>query len=134
MKLYGRLLQLLTAVALLGVGPALAADDACKADVVCWGGKHAQKAWFDCKDAIERSAEFQIKWYDMGWLKHSHQFTAMRWPNGVSGDRVVLVGDDLQVQNQFGAWQKRIFECDFDTKTSKVISTRTIPGSLPRSK
>lgn len=43
---------------------------------------------------------------------------------------MTYIGNKIQFQNGLGAWQNRVYECDFDPTTEKVVDVRAYPGHL----
>jgi hypothetical protein len=103
----------------------LAKED-CKKDLQCWGDKHLSTAAVWCDDQIERLAKYDFKWTD-GWLES--KFNRFRW---YDQDSLIItfIGDKLQFQNGYGAWEYHIYECDFNTKIDAVLGVRVKPGRL----
>ncbi len=52
-----------------------------------------------------------------------------RWLDQGAG-ALTYIGDKIQFQNGFGAWQNHIYECDYDAGTGKPIEVRAQPGRL----
>jgi hypothetical protein len=104
-----------------------AAQDAlCAKDLQCWGDKHSVAAGVLCKRPIEALAKFSYKWTDgMFGLK----FSRFRWLDRGSGT-LTFIGDKIEMQNQYSAWQPQIYECDMDPKSRTVLAVRAKPGRL----
>jgi hypothetical protein len=101
-------------------------DATCLADLKCWGEKHVIAASVRCDDAVERLAKYSHKWTD-GLLEP--KFSHYRWKNRATGV-VTYIGDKIQFQNGFGAFQNHIYECDFDPRSEEVLDVRARPGRL----
>ena len=101
-------------------------DSDCKKTLQCWGDKHNIAAAFSCDDYVEKLAKYSSKWTD-GLL--DPKFGHFRWKDKTKGI-VTFIGDKIQFQNGFGAWQNYIYECDYDPVTEKVLSVRGRPGKL----
>ena len=99
---------------------------ACRQDLDCWGKKFKAKAEVKCEDGIEHLAKYSYKWTG-GFL--GQKFSLLRWKNQQAGI-IIYIGDKIEFQNGFGAWQNYIYECDFDTNTETVLSTQADPGRL----
>lgn len=82
-------------------------------------------ATYECKRAIERQAKYDFEWTD-GWLGSK----ISRYLQGGSPSRILYIGDQIKLQNHFGAWQPHIYACEFDTRTKKVVSVAAEPGRL----
>ncbi len=103
-----------------------ARDAACKSDLHCWGEKHFVDASVKCVRPIERLAKYSSKWTD-GWL--TPKFSHYRWKDSKKGI-ITYIGDKIQFQNGFGAWQDHTYGCDFDPATGSVRGVRAVPGRL----
>jgi hypothetical protein len=102
------------------------AGDACAQDLQCWGEKYVVDASVQCVRPVERLAKYSSKWAN-GWL--APKFSHYRWKNRKK--RIITyIGDKIQFQNGFGAWQDYIYECDFDPSTGSVRGVRASPGRL----
>lgn len=100
----------------------------CRADLRCWGDKHAIEAAVRCRRPIEDLARFQVEWTD-GWLEP--RFARLRWEDEEAGV-ITFIGDRILFQNAFGAKQPHIYFCTFDTVAERVVEVRAEPGRLPR--
>lgn len=101
-------------------------EEACRQDLRCWGDKFNLAASFECEDEVERMANYSSRWTD-GFLEP--KFSHFRWRDKVTGI-VTYVGDKIEFQNGFGAWQNFVYECDFDTQHQQALSVRGEPGRL----
>ena len=54
-----------------------------------------------------------------------------RWRSTQDGNVFTYVGDSIEFQNGFGAWQPHVYECDYNVITERVIDVRARPGRLP---
>ena len=100
--------------------------EACKTDLKCWGEKHASRAFSACRDAIERHAKYQFEWTD-GLF--GSKFSRFSWKNK-SDLTLIYVGDKIQFQNGFGAWQNMQYRCDYDPVNKKMLSVFVSEGRL----
>lgn len=102
-------------------------DDAtCRKDLQCWGDKHSISAAVYCDDPIESLAKFSVRWTD-GMLEP--KFSHFRWLNQEQGT-VTFIGDKIEFQNGFGAYQGHIYECDLNPSNNQVLDVRARPGRL----
>lgn len=102
-------------------------DDAtCKKDLSCWGDKHISSAVGNCKEPIEKLANYTVRWTD-GTL--DMKFSQFRWKDQQQGV-VTYIGDKIEFQNGFGAWQGHVYECDIDPVSNVVYDVRAKPGRL----
>lgn len=125
--LLGLILLLWLASKLIGPDGTAARDSSnCKADLQCWGDKNNASASVYCDDHIERLAKYNARWTD-GAL--GAKFSHFRWLNK---ERATLtyIGDKIEFQNGFGAYQAHIYECDFDPASNTVLDVRARPGRL----
>lgn len=101
-------------------------DAECSKTLECWGERHFAAATVRCQSAVERLAKFSFKWTD-GFLEP--KFSHYRWKSQKTGV-VTYIGDKIQFQNGFGAWQNSMYECDFDTYSGRVLDARAGAGRL----
>ncbi|HEK4030063.1 zinc ribbon domain-containing protein [Pseudomonas aeruginosa] len=102
-------------------------DDAtCKKDLQCWGDKFNVSAGVYCKEPVTRLAKYTARWTD-GMLEP--KFSHFRWLDKSQGT-ITYIGDKIEFQNGFGAFQKHIYECDFDPARTQVLDVRVYPGQL----
>ena len=101
------------------------AEQKCRHDLQCWGGKNIHKALL-CRTPIEKLTRFEFKWDDGTF---ESKFTHLRWHKEAAGT-VTFIGDKLLVQNQFGAFQRMVYECDFDPIGDTPLAVRMRPGRL----
>jgi len=106
--------------------PPKVSDADCKKTLQCWGDRHSISAGVRCQRYVEKLAKFSHKWTD-GVLEP--KFSHFRWKNQSTGV-VTFIGDKVQFQNGFGAWQNHIYECDFDPSAEQVLDVRARPGQL----
>jgi len=101
-------------------------NEKCKKDLQCWGSKSSFRAISASKKRIENHAKYDFKWTD-GWLEP--KFSRLKWKNKKKLI-ITYVGDKIQFQNGFGAYQNHIYEVDFDTLNEKLLGIRVYPGRL----
>lgn len=78
-----------------------------------------------CPEHVERLAQYTHRWTD-GFLEP--KFSHSR-PTG-SPNVVTYLGDRIEFQNGFGAWQPHVYECDLNVVTEQVVAVRARPGRL----
>jgi hypothetical protein len=98
----------------------------CRTTLRCWAERTIIPASFACRDRIERLPRFSFRWVDK-W--YEPKFSHYKWLNLPQGT-VTYIGDRLEIQNMFGAWEAFIYECDFDVSTKTVLAVRAQPGRL----
>ena len=101
-------------------------DTACQEDLQCWGDRHNIAAAFECDDYVEELAKYSHRWTD-GFLET--KFPRFRWKNRSTGE-LTYIGDSIQFQNGFGAFEHYRYECDFDPWSETVLAVRARPGRL----
>ncbi|MBD9483884.1 zinc ribbon domain-containing protein [Pseudomonas sp. PDM14] len=102
-------------------------DDAtCMKSLSCWGDRHLVSASVYCKDHVEKLGKFSARWTDGTF---ETKFSHFRWANEAQGI-VTFIGDKIEFQNGFGAFQKHIYECDFNPTTNAILDVRARPGQL----
>lgn len=57
------------------------------------------------------------------------KFSHFRWKNQGKGV-MTFIGDEIQLQNGFGAWQNYAYECDYDPSSEQVLDVRAREGRL----
>lgn len=98
----------------------------CMKDLKCWGEKYLSSASVYCKTPVEKLAKYSARWTDGTFeMKFSHY----RWKNQAQGI-VTYIGDKIEFQNGFGAFQPHIYECDFNPATNAVLAVKASPGRL----
>lgn len=102
------------------------ANAACKLDLQCWGDKHDILAASHCQNDIEKLANYTFRWTD-GALEP--KFSQFRWHNKEDGS-ITYIGNKIEFQNGFGAYQPYIYECIFNPESSTVIGLTAKPGRL----
>jgi len=98
----------------------------CEMDLSCWAEKHLVAASVKAPQLIERFAKYDFKWTD-GIL--TPKFSHFRWKNMEKGI-ITYIGDQIQFQNGFGAWQNCVYECDYDPRTESILDIRINAGRL----
>ncbi|MEH6353855.1 hypothetical protein [Pseudomonas sp. 3JA] len=98
----------------------------CNADLQCWGDKNVMQATAQCKPRVERLASYTARWTD-GTLEG--KFPKFRWLNKDKGS-LTYIGDKVEFQNGFGAYQAHVYECDFLPGQNLVLDARAHPGHL----
>ena len=106
--------------------PPEVSDADCKKTLQCWGDRQSIAAGVRCQGYVEKLAKYSYKWTD-GILEP--KFSHFRWKNQSTGV-VTFIGDKIQFQNGFGAFQNYIYECDFDPSSEQVLHVRARPGRL----
>lgn len=90
------------------------------------GDKFNVSAGVYCKEPVTRLAKYTARWTD-GMLEP--KFSHFRWLDKSQGT-ITYIGDKIEFQNGFGAFQKHIYECDFDPARTQVLDVRVYPGQL----
>ena len=79
-----------------------------------------------CPAQIERLARYGVRWVD-GILKP--KISRFGWKNQEEWI-ATYVGDRVEFQNGFGAWQPHVYECDVNVRSRAVVAVRANPGRL----
>lgn len=103
------------------------AEGNCRQDLKCLAEKNFASATVYCGAYIEKLAKYDFKWTDEGLFET--KFSHFRWKDKENG-AITYIGDKAMFQNGFGAWQSHIYECDFDTRSEKILDVRARPGRL----
>jgi len=101
-------------------------EAACKTDIQCWGDKNLVTAAVACQAPIEKLARFSARWTDKTM---EPKFSRFRWLDQEKG-LLTYIGDKIEFQNGFGAYQASIYECDIDPVSRQVLEVRAQPGRL----
>jgi hypothetical protein len=59
-------------------------------------------------------------------------FRGSRWGEPQDHDSIVYIGDEVEIQNQFGAFQPMSYACTYNVQADKVTDVYLQPGKLPR--
>lgn len=100
-------------------------EAACKADLQCWGDKNSVASDIACARAVERLAKFSARWTADSTMR----FPKFRWRDPKSLI-VSYIGDSIEFQNGYGAYQAMTYVCDYDTVHNQVVDVRAKPGRL----
>lgn len=101
-------------------------DAACRKDLQCAGDKFTVAVGVYCKASVERLAKYTSRWTDGTF---EPKFSHFRWLNQEQGT-ITYIGDKIEFQNGFGAFQKHIYECDFNPVNNQILDVRARPGQL----
>ena len=102
------------------------AEAACPADLQCWGERHMAMAVVLCTEPIENLSQYAAEWTG-SFLDPT--FKRWRW-HGKAAGTITYIGDRIQYQNGFGAWQPARYECDYDPANERVLAARATPGRV----
>ena len=82
-----------------------------------------------CSDAIERQAQYASRWTN-GFGER--KFSRYRWENEEK-TLAFLIGDRVEFQNGFGAWQPHWYSCEifFGEGAPVVMEAHAFPGRMP---
>lgn len=97
------------------------------ADLQCWGEQNNVQAMDLCQGAVERQAQYDVKWTD-GFL--TPMFNGFKWFDQKS-HAVSFVGDHVKFQNGYGAWSNMIYSCAVSGDGKRVLDVYVTPGRLP---
>jgi len=101
-----------------------AEDQKCILDVSCWAKRYILDASRVCSDAIERQARFDHRWQ----ASRPDRFTtAIVHDNGAE---ISYLGDELQLQNGFGAWLPASYSCRYDIESKVAVDVQMYEGHL----
>jgi len=88
----------------------------------------AWTAVVECPDHVERLGNYGFRWTDGLWelkLRLSQTVVAN------DPDVVTYVGDRIEYQNGYGAWEPHVYECDLHATTRELVDVRAMPCRLP---
>lgn len=97
---------------------------ACRADIKCTGERNAIFASFACQREMEAQAKYAARWPDdhPSWFYNE-------WRDAEKS-AIVYLGDRLQLQNGFGAWENYIYSCTYDPDSDHVIEVFLAAGRI----
>ena len=101
-------------------------DAECMETLQCWGEKNIIMAGAYCQTPIEKMAKYTHEWTD-GFT--TPRFSHYRWKDQSTGV-VTYIGDQIKMQNGFGAWSHYTYECDFAPQNNLVLDVRAQQGRL----
>ena len=80
-----------------------------------------------CAEQVEARARFSARWTD-SFLED--KFPVGQWQKETASEKIVLyMGDKIEIQNRFGAWQPHLYECLVDVRREKILSVNVVPRS-----
>jgi hypothetical protein len=97
----------------------------CRADPQCYIEPTWRDAQSACAEAVERTVTFGIRW-ESGFFED--KFSSTEWWYMEQGV-VVLTGEKVRLENQYGAWGKGHYWCNYDVPNAKVIGAGAQIGS-----
>ena len=106
-----------------GAKPASKSAAECIKDLKCWSDKHAATAYGPCTRAIEAQLRFAHEWTS-GVM--APRFPRIGWKDPTKG-QMTFFGDELRMQNAFGAMQKAEYACVFDPASGQVLQVAVAP-------
>ena len=95
----------------------------CRYDLDCWGRRHIPEAAAYCQPRIERLGKYNHEWTNGAFEQIFHRY---KWKDRDRG-HVTYIGSKVKFQNGFGAYQRHVYECDFDPGTNMVFDVRAFP-------
>lgn len=107
----------------------LSADDRaaiCRDDLKCWAEQYITEASVYCARDIERLGAYSSRW-TAGTFEQ--KFSRYSWLDKDKGT-LTYMGDSIEFQNGFGAYQAHVYACDFDPASNQVLDVRASAGRL----
>lgn len=101
-------------------------DTQCQQSLPCLAEKHIIYAGAMCQSPIQKMSQYSYEWTD-GFS--NPRFSRYRWVNKDKGI-ITYIGDEIKMQNGFGAWAVYSYECDFDTVNKAVIDVSASQGRI----
>jgi|GEM_PF-1832733 len=100
---------------------------ACQLDDYC-SAKEAftAEAQVNCQRGIERMAKYRFEWTDR-WTQP--KFNRFKWADSTK-TRVQAVGNYINLENGFGAWQPHIYLCEVRISDDNIVDIKMEPGRL----
>ncbi len=103
-----------------------AEEQACRADIDCWGRKHVLYANTKCIDHMIHEAPND---YDFTTGFGKDLFKRWQWSNQEEG-YIIYYGDELKLEDQYGKWWRVNYACEYGTLTGSLLSLNYAPGRL----
>lgn len=104
----------------------VAAKEACAMSAKCVGDKLAVDADMACTYVIEHSVKWDFQWTG-GWLTPKYPYRI--W-HDKTHKAIDFIGDELKLQNGFGAWSRHVYRCTFDVASKSVVDLKVEQGRL----
>ena len=101
-------------------------DARCRADLQCWGDRHAMEATFACQDHVENLALYGHEWTD-GILEP--KFSHLRWKDSAKGV-ITYIGDKIKFESAYGVRIAHRYRCDYDAPNKQVLDVGAEPEQL----
>ena len=101
-------------------------DAECKQSLKCSAEKSIVYAGGYCQAPIEKLSKYTFEWTN-GFT--TPRFSHYRWKDQSKG-LITYIGDEIKMQNGFGAWSHYTYECDFDPSQNLVLDIRAQQGRL----
>jgi len=89
-------------------------------DISRWGKIYIGPASNACKPHLEKKLKYRPNRYK--WTNWGHIFTSMSWYNKEKGI-IKYHGDQLEIQNAFGAYRRVNYSCIYDPENDSVLKT-----------
>lgn len=102
-------------------------EAACNKSLACMADKHLGWAETSCKQAAESQSRYQVKWTDDMFHPLFGEPVA-HWQSPTDHE-VAYVGNRMEMQNQFGAFERMNYRCVWDARAEKVVSIELQPAS-----
>ena len=98
----------------------------CNVGDECWWNEAAgTRALSQCRRAVEDLAQYGYEWQHT-WTQHRFPRRAYDPDDGV----VILMGDNIEMENAFGASRQHVYGCEYDVTAEEVRHAVAEPGTL----
>ncbi|MDN5869942.1 MAG: hypothetical protein L0H73_04375 [Nitrococcus sp.] len=114
------LLKLMMLATVLIIAWAGVSDRCGTDDLMCVADEYRTQATAACKPLIELRAKYSARWTD-SWAESP--FSRVQWKNKAART-IGYIGNAVQFQNGFGAWQTITYECAYNTSTGQVLAVQ----------
>lgn len=95
-----------------------------KNDIKCIAEKNIAEASLLCPEKIEAQAKYDHLWGD------NDMFKRFALKKGGQDKVITYIGDNIKLQNGFGAWQWYTYKCDLELNSMSVVGAYLIPGKI----
>lgn len=88
-------------------------------DIQCLGDRYRSNVLPQCINLIEQQATYSYRWID--GLSNGPKLDEA-YIVGVPESVIVYQGRNIEMQNAFGAWSKKHYQCWFDINLQKIVN------------
>ena len=102
----------------------------CASDADCMGEPYRLEILEICPTFIEHQARYTFRWTDHWYDGKFAPGETWHGKDGKTRGLIDYIGDKIELQNGFGAWQNYIYICTFDINRRDLVDVELRPGRL----